>query len=959
MRIFLCCAMLLLWCSSVIGAEEVTFEKDVRPILKAHCFQCHGEAGEREGELDLRLRRFIVSGGDSGPAIAPGKVDESLLLERVASGEMPPGEKTLSADDVLTLTKWVEAGALTARPEPETIGDGPLFTEEERNYWAFQPIQRPPVPTVKQPEHAESIVDRFLLAKLESEGLTFSASTDRRTFIRRATFDLWGMPPTPAAIEQFVNDTAPNAVERLIDRLLASPRYGERWGRHWLDAAGYADSEGYAEDDRVRLHAFHYRDYVIRSFNSDKPFNEFVVEQLAGDEMVPLPHKNLSREQIDRLAATGFLRMAPDGTASGGVDQSVARNEMIADTLEIVSTSLLGLTVGCARCHDHRYDPISQADYYRMRAIFEPALDWKKWKTPAARQLSLYTDEQRAQAAKIQAEAAKVDAERKAKVEEFIQRTLEEELETLEESMREPLRVAYNTPAAERTDEQKALLKTQPTVANIKAGSLYLYDRRRAVRAAQIKKALPEKEKKLVEETRQKAIEAIPAEQRDTVKAAWETAADKRTPEQVELLAQFPQVAVTAASLAEYNPEAAAQLARDRARIKELGEEQTVTTLKTYTDRAAEIRTAIPKQHYLRMLTEPASAPPETFVFFRGDHSQPKQPVEPSELTILASENAAFASNNAAMPTSGRRLAYAQHLTDGKHPLVARVIVNRIWSQHFGSGLVRSQGDFGFLGERPTHPELLDWLADEFMRTGWSIKQMHRLLMTSTVYQQSSLRTDQLDTVDPDNMLYARMSLRRLESEAVRDSILHVTGQYYDKMFGEAIPVMQDDVGQIVIGKENLDGERKPKATVSMNGEEFRRSLYVQVRRSRPLAVLDTFDAPAMTPNCTARNASNVAPQSLLLMNSRFVVAFSDHFARRLQTEAGGDLTEQLRLGWLLALGEEPTKEQLSQASAYVSQQVTAFEQADEKKKPEEIKRQALATYCQALLSATRFMYVE
>ena len=275
-------------------ADDVTFEVHVRPILKAHCFQCHGEAGEKEGGLDLRLRRFIVAGGESGPAFVANAPAESLLLERVRSGEMPPGDdKRLSDADVRTIEAWINTGAKTTREEPQEVGDGPLFTEEERNYWAFQSVQRPAIPQLSEMSRVRTPIDAFLLAEMRSNE-SFAADADRFRLVRRAWFDLAGLPPTPEAVAAFVDDQSPDAWERLVNQLLASPQYGERWGRHWLDVAGYADSEGYTDDDRVRSHAFRYRDYVIRAFNSDKPFDVFIREQLAGDEMVPLPHKNMT-----------------------------------------------------------------------------------------------------------------------------------------------------------------------------------------------------------------------------------------------------------------------------------------------------------------------------------------------------------------------------------------------------------------------------------------------------------------------------------------------------------------------------------------------------------------------------------------------------------------------------------------------------------------------------------------
>jgi mono/diheme cytochrome c family protein len=837
----------------------VTYEGSVRPILKTHCFGCHGEGKELKGGLDLRLRRLMVQGGDSGPAIEPGKPEESLLLDRVLLEEMPPGDDALSAPEVAVVEQWIAAGAPTARPEPEDLGDGSYITEEERGFWSFQPIQHHDVPDVKEPDRVRTPIDAFLLARMQADELAFAADADKRALIRRATFDLLGLPPSPEEVELFLADESADAYARLLDRLLASPHYGERWGRHWLDVAGYADSEGYTDDDVERPHAFRYRDYVIRSFNADKPFDQFITEQLAGDEMVGPPYENLRPGDVEKLAATGFLRMAPDGTGESGVDMALASNAVVADTIKIVSSSLLGITVGCAQCHNHRYDPIPQSDYYRMRAIFEPALDWKNWRAPAARRVSLYTDEDRARAAEIEAEAAQVDAERDAKQQESIRQTFERQLAKVVAERRDEVRAAYETPAGERSPEHKRLLEEFPDV-NVSAGSLYLYDSK---------------------------------------------AADD---------------------------------------------------LKQIAARADAIRATKPVEGFVRALTEVSGQVPETHLFDRGDHEQPKEKLLPGGLSVLASLGlAAIPENDPALPSTGRRLALARQWTDPRHPLVSRVLVNRFWMHHFGRGIVGTPGDFGALGDRPTHPELLDWLAADFVAGGWRLKRLHKQIMLSTAYRQASQRSP-------------HFPLRRLEAEVIRDAILSASGKLNVTMFGPPVPVMADTVGQFVIGIENLNAGR-PGDELPMHGEEFRRSVYVQVRRSRPLAVLSTFDAPAMDPNCEARASSTVAPQALMLMNSPFVAAYSQYLADRVVREVGAERQAQVRRAWLLAFGREPTDDEAEEADAFLDLQTASLAskaaigsatdedaKADEATRPE---RAALATLCQALLSSNEFLYVD
>ncbi len=848
------------------------FESQVRPILKTHCFQCHGEEEKREAQLDLRLARLIAKGGESGPALVAGKHDESLLWKRIASGEMPPGEKKLKESERRIIAAWIDAGAKTARPEPEAVSDDDV-TDEERSFWSFQPIRRPNVPRVLRLDAVRTPVDAFLLARLEQDKLSFSDEADAVTLVRRASFDLLGLPPTPEEVDEFLVDREPGAYERLIDRLLESPHYGERWARHWLDIAGYADSDGVSEKDLERKWAFKYRDWLIRAINSDRPWDELIVEQLAGDELIltgeagRTGYAKLSPEQADRLVATGFLRMGPDGTGDAAVNQDIARNECIAETIKIVSSSLLGLTVGCAQCHSHRYDPISQVDYHRMRAIFEPALDWKNWRAPNTRLVSLWSAEQSEVVAKCDAEIKRLEKERAEKIEELAANFREKNLEGLPDEQKEKLREAFKTPIAKRTEEQKQLLADHPK-ANV---GVNLIDRN----AKEEHKAITDRYAKLI--------------------------ADQRA-----------------------------------------------------------IR---PQDDFAHCLTEiPNGKIPPTHLFFRGEFAQPKQEVAPGELSVLASlASPPIPMDDASLPTSGRRLAYARHLTNGQHPLVARVFVNRIWMHHFGRGLVPTPGDFGRLGEPPTHPELLDWLADEFMRSGWSLKKLHRLLMNSTAYRQSSRRRQVLDAIDPDNRLLGRMSIRRLEAETVRDAMLAVSGELTTKLFGAPIPVTPDETGQIIVGVDTRDGAGRPTGKkVPLNGEEFRRSVYISVRRTMPLAMLETFDAATLAPNCAIRTPSTVAPQSLMLMNNDFASDQSESLADRVAREAGSVPAAQARLAWRLTLAREPNDSQIQSAVAFLTEHAEQFASLPaDKKNPVIPTQRALSSFCQALLISNGFLYVD
>jgi len=852
------------------ASRELTFERGVRPILKANCFQCHGDEEPFKAALDLRFARTMLKGGKAGAAAVAGQSAESLIHQRIAAGEMPPGEKKLTAKEIAVIAAWIDQGAKTARPEPEQPADSHGFSDDERSFWSFQPIRRPPVPELKNGQAARTIIDSFLAAELEKRGLGFSLEADKRTLIRRLYFDLVGLPPQPEAVERFIADESPDAYERLVDELLASPRYGERWGRHWLDVAGYADSDGYSEKDLERKYAYKYRDYVIRAFNDDKPWTDFIIEQLAGDELLTPPYTNLIPEQAEKLIATGFLRMAPDGTGDGAVEQDLARNEVVAETIKIVSTSLLGLTVGCAQCHNHRYDPITQLDYYRLRAIFEPAHDPKNWRSPQARLVSLWTDAEKQQVAAVDAELAKNAEERKAALEQLVQETFESEVAKLAEDQRDAARAARATSEKERTPEQKQLLKDHPSL-NVNGGSVYLYDRKR-------------------HDEHVKKFDAL----------------------------------------------------------------------------KAEIQAKRPADDFAHCLTEVAGSVPATKLFFRGDFNQPRQDVPPGELTVLCSTAAdTIPLDDPQLPTTGRRLAYARQLTSGTHPLVARVIVNRVWLNHFGRGIVATPGDFGALGGRPSHAELLDWLASEFMAGGWRLKPLHRLIVLSAAYRQSSRRTDSLDAADADNQLLGRMTVRRLEAESLRDSVLAVAGKLSPKSFGPPVPVTPDEVGQIIVGVDTRDSAGRPAGKVVQLGEgEFRRSVYVQARRSTPLSMLDAFDAPDMRPNCSLRNSSTVAPQSLLLMNNEFILTQAREFANRVHSAAGDDSAAQVRLAWQLAFAESPADAQVQSGVAFLTAQTAEFDSAAPpadavKEPPTPPGLRALATYCQALLSSNRFLYVD
>ena len=852
------------------GDAVLSFEKDVRPIVKAHCTHCHGEEDKPEGGLDLRLRRFmdkVLKNGDH--VLVPGQPDKSELVQAIRRGDMPKKGKKLTEAETAVLEKWVAQGAKTLKPEPLTLAPGPMISDEDREFWAFQPVKRPVVPKAVDKSKVRTPVDAFLLDKMKEKALGFAPEADRRTLIRRVTLDLTGLPPEPEEVEAFVNDTSRDAYERLVERLLASSAYGERWARHWLDVVGYADSNGYSEADSVRPHAWRFRDYVIRSINEDKPWSEFIQEQLAGDELAGATHADtqqavLDPKRRDDLIATAFLRMAPDGTGDGVDDLKLARNQVIAEELKITSSSLLGLTVGCAQCHDHRYDPIPQADYYRMRAIFDPAFNWETWRAPSQRLYSMYSPEERAKAAEIEKKAVAIETEARAIGKKFLDEIFEVEIKKLPESDREPYRAARATAKEKQTPEQKALIKKYPSALALY--SLNLYDQKK-----------------------QDIVDAKMAE-------------------------------------------------------------------------ATKLRATKPTEGFLMALTEVKGQVPATKLFNRGDHDQPKQAVSPGELSILAQpEIEPFKPTSLPTGTSGRRLAYAKWLTSGKHPLVSRVLVNRFWLNHMGRGIVNTPGDFGRQGERPTHPELLDWLADEFVKGGWKLKPMHRLIVLSNAYRQSSANNASVRN-DPENKLYARFKMHRLDAETLRDSMLAANGSLVRSLYGAPSGIGRDPYGRVITG---IDKSTITLAKVDSGGQnDVRRSIYVQARRSKPLTVLDAFDEPTMTPNCELRAQTTVAPQSLLLMNDTFVLDNSRKLADRLEAEAPQDREKQLQRAWLLLYGRTMSMADLSKCVDYLEEQTQALTKYHHDiQHPKGVvpnpAQEAMASLCQILYSSNQFLYVE
>lgn len=865
--------------ASASAAEAVPTQHDVIPIVLRHCTVCHG-ARRQEAGLDLRTPASMKRGGKSGPALVPGKPDESRLIKKIRLGEMPPPTQLVEASvkpvdpgQLEILTKWIAIGAPEVAIEPDVATRQPdtLVTDKDRDFWAFQAPRPVTVPLAREPERVRNAVDAFVTQKLREKGLTLSPEADRLVLIRRASFDLTGLPPEPTQVQAFLTDQSSDAYEKLIDRLLASPRYGEHVGRFWLDLAGYSDSEGKREQDLPRPEAWRYRDYVIRSFNADKPYDRFLLEQLAGDELTDYEHApEITPEIYDNLVATGFLRMAPDASWANITGYVPDRIEVIADEIDVLGSAVMGLTLKCARCHSHKFDPIPQRDYYRLVAVFKGALDEYDWLKPDVR------------------------------------------------------------PGLGPVSSDVIGARLLPYVTTAETREWHAHNAQLDKEAESSRAALSEAERALAARYEKERFAQLPAVVRDDVRAALATAREKRTAVQNYLADKLgPWVRLDRDALKAVDAGFAKQVAATEARIATL--------------RAA--HRPAPKIQALWDQGEPSP----TYLYRRGDYLNPGALVGPGVPSALTDGKTPFEVKPPwpGAKKTGRRLAFARWVTRPDHPLTARVAVNRIWKHHFGTGIVKTLGNFGKAGAPPTHPELLDWLAREFVQRGWSLKTMHRLLMTSATYRQSSAVTPDHLTHDPDNALYTRMPLVRLDAEALYDTLLLVAGRLDATRFGPADGV-----------------QSHPDGLVTPSGTErgWRRLIYVKHLRKQTLTHLENFDYPQMNPNCIERRDSIVALQALHLMNTGMVHELAGHFARRVMNEAGSDPRSQIGRVYWLALSRPPSAEESRIGTAALETLTSEWRkesarasQADE----QSASLKALTTYCHTIMNSAGFLYVD
>jgi len=866
-------------------AEVPRFEKDVLPVLTKYCFTCHGQSSPKLG-LDLRSAASAMRGSHNGPVVIPGKLDESLLWKKVSTKQMPPAvyNQTVPDADIDLIKRWIEGGAPSDAPQtstaalppilktrcagchsgpnaaaglrmtntaevlkgsstgpvlvegfsersllvrrivnqtmppkgagvplteaeirdirawidggnfseyakpneadrPFTALEDPAITPQQRNFWAFKKPEPKPLPAVKAKARVRTPIDQLLLARLESKGLTFSPDAPNEKLMRRAYLDLTGLPPTPTEVDEFQKD--PN-YEKLLDKLLASPRYGERWGRQWLDSAGYVDTTGKDFDPKKAEYAqgmWRYRDYVIKAFNQDKPWNRFLTEQFAGDELVDWRSAKTRTPEINELlAATGYLRTILDITEEDISNLPVERYEALFKLIEKVGSSALGLSVNCARCHSHKFDPISQKDYYRFLALFTNAYNPTDWIQPQRHHLYLLST----------AEHEAIEA-----------RMLDDQLKGVPEVIREDLKKALKTDADKRTEVQR-----------------YLFNKFNPVF--------------------QKAYAQDP---------------------------EFPK----------------------------LGKIQALWDVGT---------------------------PPKIRLLQRGSADAPGPRVTPGFLSILSKpgQTDATGSPSAHGKTSGVRLAFAEWLTSLDHPLTARVIVNRIWQGHFGTGIVATPDNFGSTGAAPSNQELLDHLALDFIANGWSAKRLHKQIMLSTAYRQSTQQNPKGNEVDPSNAMLWRMNLIRLDAETLRDSIIAAAGKLDTTAGGPPIELeMRPDGLQVVSSKEPENAK-------------WRRSIYLTHRRTYPMSFLGVFDYPIIDTNCTRRVPSATPLQSLTMLNDDFVWQAAEALAKRAENN--------IDAAYLLTLSRKPTAVELQIAAGF-------------------LEKMPFKSFAQVLLSSNEFLYID
>lgn len=1026
------------------------FEKHVRPVLVARCFDCHGPDSSAEGGLRVDSLAALLEGGNTGPAIQLGNPDESLLIDVVNHGklyQMPPRLK-LPAKEIADLSAWVKMGApwpgASVTESAKRSSDESRFAENQRNHWSFQPISRPTPPEVSDAEWVRNDLDRFVLNKLEAKGLHPAPPADKRTWIRRATFDLTGLPPTPQEIQAFLEDDSADSFSKVIDRLLASPRYGERWGRHWLDIARYADSNG-MDENLAYVNAFRYRDYVVAAFNNDLPYDQFVREQLAGDL---LDASNDPEESARRRIATGFLSLGPKMLAED--DGRKMEMDIIDEQIETLGKALMGLTLGCARCHDHKYDPIPTADYYSLAGIFKSTKTMENFAVVATwHEVPVPSRQEEAARLAHEHSLGEVRAEITSVVEQANRQLLEAQRRQTASYIRaaaELLRQRANpillksammppveaTPPGLMTVEAEDfdrgnVLKDE---ANYGVGIGVILNKGELPNFVEYDVILPESGPYQLE-IRYAAAESRPAmlsihgtrmnsnvlgevtgswtpeSQEWTVVGVFAMREGENTIRlerngpfpHIDKLVLFPWIPPEGVEVA--LPRSEEQIAAEHqvhapfvsqwasyleathadvdallaawARVEEAGytndshsgaaEEtlrrtvfdpkgpfavpenverlypteiaESLGKLKEKEDRIVKSAPVIPNA-----MAVSEGSPQNARIHLRGSHQTLGAEVPRRFPRILAGEDRIAISGDG----SGRR-ELADWLAQPDHPLTSRVMVNRIWRWHFGTGLVRTPDNFGLLGDTPVHGELLDWLARRFVESGWSVKEIHRLIINSSTYRMSAAFDENAFQVDPENRLLWRKDRRRLEAEAIRDAILAVSGSL-DLTVGGTL--LKNKPREYVAGTASVDGT---------NYQSTRRSVYLPVIRSSLYDVFQAFDFADPSTLNGDRPTTTVAPQALFMMNGNLVRAQSMILARKLLDKSPTDPQRRVQAAYEWILGRPATEEEITRAGRFLEhcRRELRAENADE----DEREARAWQSLCRVLIASNEFLYCD
>lgn len=963
---FLSAALLCVAGAVTAGAQDnglTYYESSIAPILQQHCLKCHGGGEKVKGGLNLTWRTGLLTGGDRGPAVSQDAPESSLLLDMLSyrddDHQMPPSGK-LDDAAISVLAEWVKQGipmpdiapANTAREDHASPYNNKI-NDESRAWWSYRPVVRPVVPVVVDAEWNGNPIDAFIYSGMERAGLTPAREASRHTLIRRVTYDLTGLPPTPAEVAAFVDDPDPAAYERLIDRLLDSPHYGEKWGRHWLDVVRYAETNGY-ERDNPKPHIWRYRDYVIDAFNKDKPYDRFIKEQLAGDE---LPDGG-----VEGIVATGYYRLGIWDDEP--VDKLQGRYDVLDGVLVTTSEGFLGMTMGCARCHDHKIDPLPQKDYYRMLSFFDNITNMHT--TDITRSI-LEGEEAKAFAEKLEEKSAKVARQDKRV------RALEQEfVDTLRQ--KDPAALPGLNPSDMSGMRYRFYRDTWDMLPD--------FDSLKPEEEGEIPYNLFDLDRRSRNESFGYVFEAdlhVPQDgeyvfhldandgARLIIDGQWiinydgvnnlgreqETRTTLNAGVHPIRLEYFQRVEQLGLKVAWSGPGfERRQLSRELPRnvdvpslIAQRGEEVLGAGFKGRYDMAvkfaAELRTReVPGGKYAACVAEYGAEPPHTFVHFRGNPNVPGDEVQPGFPQVLGVPDPAIAPGP---QTVMRRTALANWIASPANPLTARVMMNRIWQHHFGKGLVHTPNDFGQAGAKPTNPELLDWLAAEFMDGGWTLKRMHKMILMSRAYRQSAEYNEANYAKDPGNEKLWRFDMRRLTAEEVRDSILAVNGTLNLELGG---PSVYPPMPRAVIETSSMPNNAWKS---SPPDQETRRSVYIHVKRSLLTPLLTDFDLADTDNSCPVRFSTTQPLQALNLMNSEFANKQAEVFAQRLEREAP-DEEGRVKLAWSLATGREATSEEVNASEALLAELESQHGLTEDK---------ALARLGLVMLNLNEFVYLD